>query len=243
MQEHSNALAQASVHIGGMGRIGTSIALALHAAGVGEISCNDPQNFEEEQFSVCVYSRRSDIGRPKAHVLERFMDGRPNLNLTSIVARNQSPLVMPYLEKATVIVSCANSLAARLYLERMAIRLRKPCVQAAVHDARTAIGGVVTVWRQGAKCSCFGCLFPGRKHFSQRGEVLLPTVTGTIATLAAHVIRDLLLNKRSNARWKNAIFMNLQDGSMERLAVVPRSGCGICRGGQMRECENRAGRC
>jgi molybdopterin/thiamine biosynthesis adenylyltransferase len=75
----SNQLAKARVHIGGVGRIGTAIALGLHAAGVGQISCNDSQNFKEEQFEVNMFSRRSDLGRPKVYVLERFLDGRPNL--------------------------------------------------------------------------------------------------------------------------------------------------------------------
>jgi len=212
-----------------VGRIGTNIALALHAAGVGEISCNDPQNFEEEQLTVCVFSRQSDIGRPKVHVLERFLDGRPNLTFTPIVAVNQSPKVRPYLERANVLVSCANDLDARLYLERMAIKLKKPCVQASVHDARTAVAGAVTVWMPGTDSSCFGCLFPGRKQVFHRGEILLPTVTGATAVLAANVVVDLLaLDEARGGRRRNLFSIDLRSYSVEAISVASRPGCKIC---------------
>ena len=88
MEPFAERLGKARVHIGGIGRIGTNVAIALHEDGVGEISCNDPQNFEEEQLKVCGFSRRSDLSRPKVHVLERFFDGRPNFVFTPIVEPN-----------------------------------------------------------------------------------------------------------------------------------------------------------
>jgi len=78
----------------------------------------------------------------------------------AVIARNQSLEIQPYLERANVIVSSSNDLAARLHLER----LNKPCVQASVCDARTTLAGTVTVWRPGVNCSCFGCLFPSRRQ-------------------------------------------------------------------------------
>jgi molybdopterin/thiamine biosynthesis adenylyltransferase len=229
-------LLQSRVHIGGCGRLGTTIALALHAAGVGEISCNDPQMFEEEQLAGCVFARCSDLGRPKVHVLERFLEGRGGLTFLPIVATNQSRRLRPYLEQANVIVSCANRIEARLHLERAAIRLGKPSVQAAVEDGRRALGGMISVWAPGAECSCLGCLLPPKKLRFSRGEILPPTVTGIIGSLAAHLVIQMLASDASEfARRHNVFAVDATGYRVESLSVSRRTDrqCPLsCRGAE-----------
>ena len=129
-------LANYRVHIGGCGRVGTSVVLARHAAG----NCNDPQVFEEEQLGANVFSRRSDLGRPKVDVLARLLDGREGLVFEPLAAPNESAKVMPLLEKADIIVSAANQLPARLRLERAAIALQKPVVSMAAKNGAILAG-------------------------------------------------------------------------------------------------------
>lgn len=228
MKTATNTLQTARVHIGGLGRIGTSIALALHAAGVGQISCNDPQNFEQEQLEICTFSRRSDLGRPKVHALARFLDGRPGLTFVPIVARNESRTVRPYLEQANVIVSCANNRAARLHLEHAAIMLGKPCVQACAQDARVSLGGLVSVWRPATTFSCFGCLFPNRSKERTSKEILLPTVTGTIAAFAAHIIIEVLRCERGSPEGANVFSIDLYSGKIRPMSLDQRRTCSCC---------------
>src|SRR5581483_660741 len=192
MPKRNNRLAAARVHIGGLGRIGSNIALALHAAGIADISCNDPQLFEAEQLPSAVYARRSDFGRPKVQVLERFLAGRENITVFPVCAANESSEVRPYLERADLIVSCANQLDARLYLERAAVEMSKPIVQAAVQDGREGPSGLISLWAPHANCCCFGCLVPAQIPKFRRGELLFPTVTQTIAAVSAHLIKSVL---------------------------------------------------
>jgi molybdopterin/thiamine biosynthesis adenylyltransferase len=222
-------LATARVHIGGMGRIGTGVAIALQEAGVGEISCNDPQTFQEEQLQVSAFSRRSDVGRPKVHVLERFFDGRSNFIFTPLVTPNHSRTLKPFLEQADVIVSCANQLHARMHLERMATRLGKPSVQACAQDGRLALGGLISVWIPDRNCSCFGCLFPDPNMKFPRGEILLPTVTRVIGSFAAHLIVKMLGGRTGQAREQHNVFaLDLVTQRTEPMSIRPRSGFRIC---------------
>ena len=235
MRVLNEQLATARVHIGGAGRIGTGIVLALHASGVGRISCNDPQNFEEEQLQICAFSRRSDVGRPKVYVLERFLDGRAGFIFEPIVAPNESPRVAPFLKQADLIISCANKLGARLHLEEMAIRLSKPSIQAAAQDSRQVLGGVISLWVPTANCSCFGCLFPDQRPQLGRSEILLPAVTGTIANLAAHLAVQLLT--ASAAGWANrhnVFTVDLQACTIASMSVQPRVNCSICNPRKLR---------
>ena len=229
MKAATDRLAKARVHICGTGRIGTHIAMALHESGVGEISCNDPQRFESEQLEVCAFSRRSDLGREKVYVLERFLDGRPSFVFHPIAAPNESPKVQPYLERADLIVSCANNLAARLHLERMAVRLSKPSIQVCVQDGRNALGGLVSLWAPGADDSCFGCLFPDPGQRFRRGEVLAPTVTRLVASVAAHLVVEILTGRAVEiARSSNVFRVDIGAYKLEPMLVRRRTGCQIC---------------
>ena len=225
-------LASARVHIGGAGRVGSAVALALQAAGVGNISCNDPQLFEEEQLACCVFSRRSDLGRPKVHVLERFFDGRPGFAFEPVFAPNESAHVAPYVERADVVVSCANRLPARLHLEHTAVALKKPSVQASAQDGRRGLGGLISTWIPDAACCCFGCLFANPHLRFPRGELLLPTVTSVVGMIAAKRVIDLLTERTANAGKANLIFLDLAGYAIHGFSVRPRRGCRVCGGGR-----------
>lgn len=230
-----HAIRAARVHVGGIGRIGTAIILALEAAGIRHFSCNDPQKFEDEQLAVAVFSRRSDLGRPKVHVLERFLDGQPGLAFEPIVASNESRKVLPYLERADVIVSCANNLPARLYLERAAISLNKPSIQASAQDARNGLGGLISVWSPSSQRSCFGCLMANGSPKFPRGEVLLPTVTNTVAQLAAQIVVQLIATDPAEFVQKHNLFaLDLADYRLEAMQVQRRRNCAICQPAQLR---------
>ncbi len=220
MTDTSKHLKKARVHVAGLGRIGSSIVLALEAAGVGYISGNDPQRFEKEQLASCVFSRRSDIGRAKAHVLERFLDGRTGFTFEGIVAPNESRNIEDFLRQADLVISCANDLHARLHIERSAVRLRKPSIQACAQDARQSLGGLISIWTPEAHSSCFGCLMPNSPSFA-RGEVLMPSVTGTIANLASLFAIELLSRRTTVfVEQANVFAVDLKRQAIERLSVA-----------------------
>ena len=231
MKPSVKVLPNTRVHIAGMGRIGTGVALTLHAAGVGWISSNDPQAFEQEQLESYPFSRRSDLGRAKVHVLERFFDGRPGLVFTPLVAPNQSLELKSYLERADLIISCANQLEARLLVERAAVRLGKPCLQASVEDGRKRLGGLISIWAPESGCSCFGCLVPERKVDFERGEFLAPTVTNLVAGLAGHIAVQMLASGARQYALRHNIFPIDAEGlAIAPLSVNRRPSCRVCGG-------------
>jgi molybdopterin/thiamine biosynthesis adenylyltransferase len=228
----SKRLADVTIHVGGTGRIGAASIFALEALGFRHFTFNDRQLVEAEQLHSWNFSRRSDLGRPKVHVIEKFLDGRANLILEPVVAPNQAPEVEPYLEKADLIISCANDLDARLYLERAAIRLRKPCIQASAQDGREAIAGMISVWVPEADSSCFGCLIPHRPSVI-RGELLVQTLTNTLANLAAQIASELLCGNAKEFVQKHNLFaVDLDNFNVERFSIKPRPDCAICGTGK-----------
>src|SRR5881296_3707738 len=76
-REGQARLRQALVHISGTGRIGSSVAVHLAAAGAGYVSANDPQKVEAENLGHLAFARPLDLGEEKVYVLAKFFDGRP----------------------------------------------------------------------------------------------------------------------------------------------------------------------
>src|SRR5438552_7358490 len=124
-------LANAQVQLSGLGRIGHQVAMNLAASGVRYISANDPQSIEPENFGAFVFSRRPDLGTKKAFALERFFHGRPDFIFEPIIAPTESPNVDAYIARSDLVISCANTVNARLAAERKAITYGKTVMQVA----------------------------------------------------------------------------------------------------------------
>ncbi len=222
-------LAGASVHISGLGRIGTGVALNLAAAGVGSISGNDPQMEEAENIGPFLFCRPKDLGRPKVFVLEEFLHGRPGLIFEPLAEMTESDLVDPYIAQSDLVISCANTLSARLSAESKAIRMGKPVVQVAVDDGSKFLGGMITLrLPQNEWSACLGCYLENMPQFP-RGEGLLTTATSVLAAIAANMAVALLTGVRAEFLNSHNLFLvNLESYSIEALTVERRKECGVC---------------
>ncbi|GHE08698.1 HesA/MoeB/ThiF family protein [Streptomyces alanosinicus] len=155
-------LAEATVVICGVGALGSHCAQALALAGVGRLLLCDPDDISESNLSRAPLFRADDIGRPKAAVAaHRLAELSP---VTRAEARG-APLVsgvgLAELRDASLVVSCLDSLAARLQLAG-----RCQLVGAALLDGGTsAWGGEIRLYEPAGPC--FGCGLSPRDRAAQ----------------------------------------------------------------------------
>jgi len=220
---------RACVHISGLGRIGGSIALVLHQAGIGHVLGNEPQRVERENFGSWAFLRPPDLGKEKALVLERFFDGRPHFVFEPLVAPTESREVDPYIKRAHLVISCANTVRGRLAAERKAIHYRKPVMQVAAFDGRKHLQGLITLrLPENHWSACFGCCLNEKREFP-RGEGLLTTVTSALAAVAANMAVQLLSGVRRDFIRRHSMFwIDLETYRIEALAVQRKPGCTVC---------------
>jgi adenylyltransferase/sulfurtransferase len=226
-------LRHARVHIAGTGRVGGALAIHLAQSGVGEVSANDPQNVERENFGPWAFVRPPDLGKEKVIVLARFFAGRPHFLFDPLVAPTESGEVDPCIERAQLVISCANTVAGRLAAERKAIRYRKPVMQVAAFDGRKRLQGVITVRLPENRWSaCFGCCLNENQKFP-RGEGLLTTVTSALAAIASNMAVELLSAVRCDFVREHTVFwIDFETYRIEALAVQRKPSCTVCgRGG------------
>src|SRR5439155_2741880 len=222
-------LGHAHIHIAGAGRIGSSLAIHLAGAGVGYVSANDPQNVELENLGAWAFARPPDLGKEKVMILSKYFQGRTDFSFEPLVEPAESKRVDPYIERAQLVISCANTVEGRLAAEREAIRYGKPAIQVAAFDGRGRLGGLVALRLPENRWSaCFGCHLNDKQKFP-RGEGLLATVTSTLAAMAANMAVQLLTGGQAEfLREHNLFLIDLHTYAIEALAVERRSGCSVC---------------
>ena len=228
--EGQQGLKAKRVHISGCGRIGSACLWFLHSAGVGAISINDPQTIEPENIGPLAFTVCADLGQPKVDVLGRFLQGRPYLDLTPLVRSTESLSADVYRD-ADLVISCANTVSARLAAEREAVEHGKPVMQVAAADGRNRLAGQVSLrLPENEWSACFGCLLSTGQEFP-RGEGLLATATSSIAAVASNMAIQLLTNTRRDfLDHHNVVFIDLESYVIEALAVNRRTDCDICGG-------------
>jgi molybdopterin/thiamine biosynthesis adenylyltransferase len=225
-------LANSKIVVVGCGRIGTNVVLGAHASGVGHLVCIDGQLIETEQLGPFVFSHPRDVGQPKVEVLARFLSPRHNGIVEAIASPVENAGLDSLLKDASLIISCANRVGARLFVERQAILNRVPVVQVAAFDSRRHRGGIISVsLPHNPGLACYGCLTRGTDTASnENGSALLISVTAILGHLAAYIATTLLVEDNGQAPLTENLFMiNLEQFSIDALAVERRVSCRTCK--------------
>src|ERR1051326_1330964 len=227
--ERQQALLAAKMAVVGLGRIGTTVALALHAVGVGRLVLVDPQRVEDEQLGPMWFFRQDQIGTPKVHAVAELLKHRPYGQVEAVMTNAESAVTASRIRQSNVVLSCANTISARLATERNAIANGLPVIQAAALDGRERLGGIVTVHRPATPDNaCYGCLVHDQDGVEAGGEGLLTTMTALVGTLAAHIATLMISDPDADLLDQNVFIIDGGSGTIEALVVMRRPGCENC---------------
>lgn len=228
-----------TVHIGGLGRVGTSILFDLISSGVMNLSANDPQTIAEDNLGPLLYARLPDVGRPKVVALERFLHHRrEEIRFVPIHAPSESPAVECLVEQCDVVVICSNTVESRRAMERAAIRHGKPSVNVGLADGRKTLGGMISLRLPKVRNhACAGCLLPAG-HDAVRGEGLLFPVVSMVASHAAQLVVQIATGTEIDKLAENNVwYVDASSHRVLAMAVRPRLDCDVC--GPGREARSR----
>ncbi|MFI9249954.1 HesA/MoeB/ThiF family protein [Streptomyces sp. NPDC053069] len=155
-------LAESTVVVCGVGALGSQCAQALALAGVGRLVLCDPDAVSESNLSRAPLFRADDIGRPKAPTAaRRLTELSPLTRAEARTAPLASGVGLAELRDASLVVSCLDSLAARLQLAG-----RCHLVGAVLLDGGTsAWGGEIRLYEPTGPC--FGCGLTPRDRAAQ----------------------------------------------------------------------------
>lgn len=122
-------LSDGCVMIVGVGALGCEIAKDFALMGVGKLILVDLDLIETSNLSRQMLFRPGDEGRPKAEVAaERLKEMNPFLEVDYYFEKLQK-LPMEVYESSDVVVMALDNFNARLDLNKICLRLNKPCVE------------------------------------------------------------------------------------------------------------------
>ncbi len=122
-------LDNACILIIGIGALGCEIAKDFALMGIGKLILVDLDLIETSNLSRQMLFRPGDEGRPKAEVAaERLKEMNPYLEVDYYFEKLQK-LPMSVYEEADVVVAALDNFNARLDLNKICIRLKKPIIE------------------------------------------------------------------------------------------------------------------
>ena len=117
------------VMIVGVGALGCEIAKDFALMGIGKIVLVDLDTIETSNLSRQMLFKPGDEGRPKAEVAaERLKDMNPFLKVDYYFEKLQK-LPMSVYEECDVVIAALDNFNARLDLNKICLRLKKPMVE------------------------------------------------------------------------------------------------------------------
>lgn len=221
-------LRRGHIHVVGVGRVGSNVCLNLAAAGVGSVSGNDAQSVEPDNLNSVGF-RNGDLGAKKVKALHRRLAPRHLCHFSYAALPIEAAEVDGYIERADLVICCANSASARLSAEEKALRYRTGLMQVAAFDGRVCRGGLISVRLPANSWSaCAGCYLQDSNAWPTGGG-LLSTVTSTLAAIAANMAVAILSGTSVQVfQDRNLFYVDLDAYAVEAFAVKKRSGCQIC---------------
>ncbi|TCO59828.1 HesA/MoeB/ThiF family protein [Actinocrispum wychmicini] len=137
----------------GVGALGNEVARTLAMAGIGHLVLCDPDVVAESNLSRTVLFRARDIGRNKVDAAaEALADLAPAVKVRTVAAPHLNGLGLAGLRDADLVVSCLDSMAARIALTARCNAVRTRLVDAGTHPW----GGQVTYVAPGGACLACG---------------------------------------------------------------------------------------
>jgi molybdopterin/thiamine biosynthesis adenylyltransferase len=122
-------LSKGCIMIVGVGALGCEIAKDFALMGIGKLVLVDLDTIETSNLSRQMLFKPGDEGRPKADVAaERLKEMNPFLNIDSYFEKLQK-LPMSVFEECDVVIAALDNFNARLDLNKICIRLKKPMVE------------------------------------------------------------------------------------------------------------------
>jgi molybdopterin/thiamine biosynthesis adenylyltransferase len=126
---NQETLNKSCIFIAGAGALGCEIAKDFALMGIGKIIIVDLDKVETSNLSRQMLFRPGDEGRPKAEVAaERLKEMNPFLSVEYYFDKLQN-LPMEVYEESDVIIAALDNFNARLDLNKICLRLKKPMIE------------------------------------------------------------------------------------------------------------------
>jgi molybdopterin/thiamine biosynthesis adenylyltransferase len=174
-------LKASSVLVSRAGGVGGSAAWQLAAAGVGRIVLAHAGNLAPSDLNRQTLMEHAGIGSPRVEqAAARLRAFNPHIQIEAVPENISDANALRIVGDVDLVVDAAPLFEERYAMNRAAVRLGKPMVEAAMFGME----GYCTTFLPGAG-SCLACLFPEKPPDWKRQFPVFGALSATIGSIAA----------------------------------------------------------
>lgn len=227
--EQQEQLKATRVLIVGCGGLGSSLALYLAAAGVGELVLADGDRVELSNLQRQILHGDADIGRAKADSAQEALERlTPDCEAIALSRHLEGEELEDAVARSDLVADGSDNYPTRYALNRACIAQGKALVSAA---AVRGEGQLSTFYPAGGG-PCYRCLYPQEgadSALSCSESGVMGPVVGALGTLQALEVLKLLTG------WGDTLVgrllsLDLKHWEQRVLMLAPRAGCPDCGG-------------
>lgn len=179
-------LQQARIAIVGAGGLGSNVAMALAAAGVGYLRIIDPDPLELSNLHRQVLYRATDVGEPKVLAAQNQLRQLNNAaEVNSINCRLSIDNAKELFESCSLVIDGSDNFTTRSAINQACGQMRLPWV----HGAAEALSGQLSVFwpnKQPGQYACYHCLYP-QQSLTEEGGCHRRGVLGMVPSIIAQL--------------------------------------------------------
>ena len=156
-------LNNAHVLLIGAGGLGSSSALYLAAAGIGQITIIDDDRVSLSNLQRQILHTTDSIGTLKVDSAKKQLSAlNPEININTVSQRLTQDNAEKFISQADIVIDGSDNLETRYLVNDLCLQLKKPLVYAAVYQYEAQIS---TFDFTDNNSPCLRCLFPQTQGF------------------------------------------------------------------------------
>ena len=218
-------LADSHVFIAGIGGLGGTAAIYLAAAGVGKLTLLHDGAIDLPDMNRQILMRDSHVGNSRVKCAKTtLMEFNPTTVIHTINDKVQEESISGYIGDSDIILDCRHNFGERYTLNKAAIQLKKPLIEAAM----SGMEGYLTVFDTSKGTPCLSCLYPeGVPDWDYLGFPVLGAVSGMLGTLAA-IEAIKVLTGFGAPLYSQKLYFDMATMEFRKFNIKQYEGCPVC---------------
>ena len=212
-----------SVLVSRIGGVGGTAAYYLAAAGIGKLLLAHAGPIRPSDLNRQILMTTPALGTARVDsAVVRLRDLNPHVEIETVAENISDENAARLVGKVDIVVDAAPLFNERHAMNRAAVQLGKPLVEAGMYDYDAQVTTVLP-----GKSPCLACLWPNDPPHWKREFPVLGAVSGTVGALAATEVVKLITGVGEPLAGR-LLTMNLRSMEFRTLAIERDPNCRVC---------------
>lgn len=222
-EEGQRKLKSTSVLVSRIGGVGGTAAYYLAAAGVGKLILAHAGSIRPGDLNRQILMTTPALGTSRVDcAAARLRELNPSVEIEAVAENISDDNALTLVEKADIVVDAAPLFGERHAMNRAAVRLKRPLVEAGMYDYDAQLTTVLP-----GQSPCLACLWPNDPPHWKRQFPVLGAVSGTVGALAAVEVVKLVTGVGEPLIGR-LLTMNLRSMEFRTLGIERDPKCRVC---------------